>query len=145
MNNKGRVAIPLKMHELIWSDDSFYREIENNKKFTHYKFPRFDQWCDEKGFYLAFALAGYSPEDILIEEVNNTVRISNVNKVDNKNAIQQGMIIRGIAKRNFNVGFVIDPCFDTSSAVSKMRNGLLEIFIPAKESVESKIISIRSE
>ena len=143
--SKSKVAIPLKMHDLIWFDDAFYREIENNKKFTQYKFPRCDQWCDENGFHLAFALAGYSPDDIIIKQKDNVITISNVNKVNDKHAIQHGMIIRGIAKRNFNIGFVINSSYDTEKASSRMRNGLLEIFIPERESSEANVIKILGE
>jgi len=143
--NKSKVAIPLKMHDLIWNDDSFYREIESSKKFTHYKFPRCDQWCDESGFYLSFALAGYSPDDIYIEEKDNIINISSENKEGRGNMVQQGMIIRGIAKRSFNIGFVISPEYNAKKASSKMVNGLLQVFVPINKDSESNIINVRSE
>jgi len=140
-----RVSIPLRLHDLIWTDDQFYREVETNKKMSISKFPRCDQWCNDEGLHLAFALAGYGPEDISVKVKNNSIRISNVNKIEDSNNIQQGIIVRGIARRNFNVGFVVADDFNLNRSKAFIKNGLLEILIPRKLESEEIDIEVRSE
>ena len=141
----SRASIPLKVYESLWGDDQFYRNIEGHKKINIPKFPRCDQWYDDDGFYLAFALAGFSPDDIVVSSKLNTLKISNFNKIPSKkNNLQQGIIVRGIARRNFDIGFVIHDNYDVGKAVSVMKNGLLKISIPTREPVSEVNIKIRS-
>ena len=63
----SRISVPGRIFDLLWTDDEFYREVGGNKKVTSAgKFPRCDQWCDDDGFHMAFALAGYSPVDVSV-------------------------------------------------------------------------------
>jgi len=78
-----RVSIPGKIYDLIWSDEEFFRDISQNKKaITTSKFPKYDQWCSDDGLHMAFALAGYSAEDITIlvkgSEINVCSKQSNI-------------------------------------------------------------------
>ena len=141
-----RASIPLQISDMLWNDDQFYRSIESGKKVNIPKFPRFDQWCDEDSFNLAFALAGFSYKDIDINVCNNIISISNVkSNKDDKINIQQGMICRGIARRSFNVGFLIHSNYDPLRSTAVMKDGLLNISIPRKESIDTVNINIRSE
>ena len=66
-NTLLRVSIPGKIHDLIWNDEEFYNVISQNKKaITAGKFPKYDQWCSDDGLHMAFALAGYSSEDVIV-------------------------------------------------------------------------------
>jgi HSP20 family molecular chaperone IbpA len=152
----NRVSIPGRILDLLWSDDEFFRDISSHKKTSSAgKFPRCDQWCDDKGFHMAFALAGYSPNDVEVAVKNNELYINGLgNKVDtteepssligNKNeddypakapkpGVQHGIIVRGIARRNFKTKYFINPAFDIFKTNASMENGLLEILIPRKE------------
>ena len=142
----NRVCIPAKIIDLLWNDDPFFREVESSKKVSLSRFPRYDQWCDDNGLNLSFALAGYSSEDLNLTFKGNKVSLSNKNKLsDSEKDMQQGMIIRGIAKRNFSLGFVVSDTFDVSKSEATMKNGLLKITIPVGNTVQEKNINIRGE
>lgn len=159
-----RASVPGRVWDLLWRDDEFYREVCSNKKVSSSgKFPRCDQWCDESGFHMAFALAGYSPSDIQISVYDNEITIKGVcEKLDTPQdrvadssgdpeeypaltpslAVQKGMILRGIARRNFQTKYYINPSFDPSRASAIMKNGLLELVIPTRKAIESVNISV---
>lgn len=161
-----RVSVPGRVWDLLWRDDEFYREVCSNKKVSSSgKFPRCDQWCDESGFHMAFALAGYSPEDIEISVYDNEITIKGVcEKLDAPRgrapdssdtedypaltpslAVQKGMILRGIARRNFQTKYYINTSFDPSRASATMKNGLLELVVPTRTPIESVRISVLEE
>lgn len=153
--NNNRVSIPGRIFDLLWNDDEFFREVTSSKKVSSSgKFPRCDQWCDDDGFHMAFALAGYSPSDVSVSVINNELLIngmgSKMASVDEgceedlaalgddypqktpKPIVQKGMIVRGIARRKFKVKYFINPLFDLSNTQAFMRNGLLEVMVPKK-------------
>lgn len=155
----NRVSIPGRIVDLLWTDDEFFRDVSSNKKVSSAgKFPRCDQWCDERGFHMAFALAGYSPSDVEICVRDNDLYINGTGSkvepvvnidpavavvavIDSEDyppkhpnlAVQQGMIVRGIARRNFKTKYFINPSFDLSKINASMKNGLLEVVIPKRE------------
>ena len=151
----NRVSVPGRILDLLWSDDEFFRDISSHKKISSAgKFPRCDQWCDETGFHMAFALAGYSPGDVDVSVKNNELHINGLGSKVNPSTeassvnektedeypaklpnlgVQQGMIVRGIARRNFKTKYFINPTFDLLKVSASMKNGLLEILIPRKD------------
>lgn len=164
----SRVSVPGRIFDLLWSDDEFYREIGNNKKVTSAgKFPRCDQWCDEDGFYMAFALAGYSPADVSITVDGSLLCIGGVgSKADKdrmllsdeqsgesdeypakapKSGVQRGMIMRGIARRNFKTKYFIHSGFDLKLAEASMKDGMLEVFVPKSKAVEPTKINVKEK
>ena len=162
----SRVSVPSRVIELLWTDDEFCREVSSNKKVSgQNKFPRCDQWCDEEGFHMAFALAGYSSEDLSIDVCDNHVMISGVgpktsvyigegdsdiSEEENEEypvptpqlIVQRGVIVRGIARRSFRVSFFINPAFDTEKTTAFMKNGLLELVMPRAKVFGPKSIEI---
>ena len=60
----NRATIPQRVIDLLFSDDGFYNEVVASKKVVVNKYPRSDQWVDESGLNISFALAGYSGSDI---------------------------------------------------------------------------------
>jgi len=162
----NRISIPGRIIDLLWSDDEFFRDVSSNKKTASAgKFPRCDQWCDDTGFHMAFALAGYSPGDVDIVVKNNELYINGLGSKleafgDTKTSdtiddeypiktpnlgVQQGMIVRGIARRNFKTKYFINPSFNLVGATASMRNGLLEIVIPKKEEEGEKSIKVEEK
>ena len=159
----NRVSVPGRVLDLLWSDDEFYRDITTHKKTSSAgKFPRCDQWCDEDGFHMAFALAGYSPSDITVSFKHNELFVDGLgNKVEQivaeedvvdqdeypvktpRAGVQHGIIVRGIARRNFKTKYFINASFNLREAKATMRNGLLEVLVPRKE--EESLISIDIE
>jgi HSP20 family molecular chaperone IbpA len=116
---------------------------------------------------MAFALAGYSSQDIQIEASGRELFVSGSGvRVDpvspdvqvtdeaseessddyppkNPNfQIQQGMIVRGIARRSFKTKFFMSPAFDTAKARAVMKNGLLELIVPHSEPAQTTNIKI---
>ena len=159
----SKVSVPGRVIDLLWTDEEYFREVSSSKKVSSSgKFPRCDQWCDEAGLHMAFALAGYSPGDIRVYSYMNQISITgnapgshtnnrehtgsiegdNYPAKEPKKIVQQGMIVRGIARRNFKVKFYINSEFNANNSVAKMRNGLLEIIIPRGESLKSINIDI---
>lgn len=162
-----RLSIPGKIYDLLWSDDEFYRDVTGHKKIsTSGSFPKVDQWCDDEGFRMAFALAGYAPDNVKVETCNNELIITgtrNKNESEDEHhpnsddsedeypvktpnlRVQQGIIVRGIARRNFKTKYFINSGFDLSKVSAFMQNGLLEILIPKKEDARIIDVKIRSE
>jgi HSP20 family molecular chaperone IbpA len=162
MKDVSRVSIPARVLDLLWTDDEFFREVSSNKKVSSSgKFPRCDQWCDESGFHMAFALAGYSPGDVTLAAKGNEIQITGSgNKLEAIEhmpdpdleeypakapniVVQKGLISRGIARRNFKTRFYINKIFDVSRTSASMKDGLLELTVPRKEEEASQVISIR--
>tara|TARA_Y100000034_G_scaffold135742_1_gene208881 strand:+ start:989 stop:1495 length:507 start_codon:yes stop_codon:yes gene_type:complete len=163
----SRVSLPGRVIDLIWSDDEYYRDIISNKKVTSSgKFPRCDQWCDEEGFHMAFALAGYSSEDVEVFASLSEIHIhgqglKTTSEASSKVAaeeaeddypakepnlgVQTGMIVRGIARRNFKTKYFINQFFDTSKATAVMNNGLLEIIVPKSKKQSLEKIKIQEK
>lgn len=138
----NRATIPQRVISLLFSDDSFYNETVSGKKVVLSKYPRNDQWVDEDGLHINFALAGYSSEDIKITAVGNTISIENNKKLEESNAMQKGLIVRGIAKRNFSETIFVHSNFDVSRTYAEMKNGLLSISVPNSENNSPKEIPI---
>jgi HSP20 family molecular chaperone IbpA len=162
----SRVSVPGRIFDLLWVDDEFYREVSGNKKISSSgKFPRCDQWCDEKGFYIAFALAGYSPSDVDVSAENNMLLISGLGANSTGKAVetvaekeddeyptkspnlgvQQGMIVRGIARRNFKAKYFVHSDFDLSLSTASMKDGMLEIFVPRGKSFKPIKINVKEK
>lgn len=162
----SRVSVPGRILDLLWTDDEFYREIGGNKKITSAgKFPRCDQWCDEEGFHMAFALAGYSPADVSITAEDGLLCIGGVGSKSGppteastdvqseeldeyppkapRPGVQQGMIVRGIARRNFRAKYFIHFGFDVKLSTATMKDGMLEVFIPRSEAVQPIKINVK--
>jgi len=160
----SRISIPGRVLDLLWSDDEYFRDVTSHKKTSSAgKFPRCDQWCDDVGFHMAFALAGYSTKDIQVQTSGYELYISGVGTKQEvtKDAshsgneesddypakhpnlqIQQGMIVRGIARRNFKTKYFMSPDFDLSRAKALMTNGLLEVVVPRTKASALNNISI---
>ena len=139
---------------MLWSDEEFYKEVSSIKRLNISKFPRCDQWCDDDGLHMAFALAGYGGKDIVIEATQDSITIyNNIQKeIDLENEentsceddaskiFQQGIICRGIARRKFQKKFIINDFFNPYDARAEIRYGLLEIIIPKRKS--SNVVKI---
>jgi len=139
----NRATIPQKVMDLLFSDDAFYNEVTSSKKVTVNKYPRSDQWVDEEGLHMSFALAGYSAEDIKVSINSSSVKIENVSKLKESNAMQKGLIVRGIAKRNFCETVYINSNFNVSELSASMNNGLLNLSIPFSNNTGFSEIEIK--
>lgn len=61
----SRVSIPGRIIQLLLNDDEFFRDVSGMKKaLSSGSFPKYDQWCDDFGFHMEFALAGYAKKDL---------------------------------------------------------------------------------
>ena len=137
------MCIDAKIIELLFNDDEFFREVNNNKRLQIGRFPRTDQWCDENGFNLAFALAGFSLEDITVSVGGRVLSISS-EKIPSSDL---GVIHRGIAKRSFKKSYYLDYVLDTNNIVSTMKDGLLKVTVPiiSLEDLKENIIEVSNE
>jgi HSP20 family molecular chaperone IbpA len=139
------------------------------KASTAGSFPKYDQWCDSDGFHMEFALAGYAKKDIeicysgqelIVRSLRNNPETTGlslgqdisdeevlpeiITKSSSLPKIQQGAIVRGIARRNFTTNFLISQEFDVSAAKASVKDGLLHILIPVKNEITTKTIDIQN-
>jgi HSP20 family molecular chaperone IbpA len=165
--SKKRYSVPAKLVDLLFADDSFFNDVTKIKKASaSSRFPKTDQWASKHGFNMFFALAGYSLEDISIETYRNTITIRSDGMEEEKytppapsenddafesyskgtNPIMHtGYVSRGIARRSFDVRYLISEEFDVLRVEAYMQDGLLHIFVPNSESdkeQEFRVISI---
>jgi HSP20 family molecular chaperone IbpA len=168
-SKSSRISIPGRLIQLLLHDDEFFREVMNLKKAsTAGSFPKYDQWCDTDGFHMEFALAGYARKDIevcysgqelIVRSLRNNMEVpspisyesseeDNIPEVVTRSSslpkIQQGAIVRGIARRNFTTNFLISQEFDVSSTRAFVKDGLLHILIPLKGEITTKTIEIQN-
>lgn len=166
LTDKKRYSIPAKILESLYCNDQFFNDVAKiNKGGYLINFPKTDEWMDDSGFNISFALAGYAPEDISVE-VENNVLIVKGNGLDSLAASQSptptegedsfqeytkegrprihiGAISRGIARRKFSVRLLISEEFDIVNASAVMKHGLLHVLIPVKENTIFKVIKIK--
>lgn len=154
---KKRYSVPAKLVEGLFTDDGFFTEVIKLKKSS--TFPKMDEWVDEAGFNMNFALAGYSPQDIEIKMNGNVIEIRSQKLEDERyiapeppkedspdllqeyskdvnTKIHKGYIIRGIARRGFDVKYLVSEEFNVAQAQAFMEHGLLHILIPNQNPVE---------
>ncbi len=165
LTDKKRYSIPAKILELLYTNDSFFIEVTKINKGSYLSnFPKTDEWRDDNGFNISFALAGYAPEDITVEIENGTLSVKGngldsiattaQSPVEQDDSFQEyskesrprihiGSISRGIARRKFAVKFLISEEFDTMRTSAIMRHGLLHVIIPVRETPAYKIINIK--
>ena len=98
MNKTSKMCVDAKIVDALFSDDEFFSHIQSYKKLNSGRYPKTDQWCDEKGFNLAFALAGFDPSDILVYCRGRVLYIETIKKEGENKSSENGFIHRGIAK-----------------------------------------------
>lgn len=160
MKPKIRYSFPGRIYELLLTDDKFLQEVSRLKKIEN-SFPRYDQWKDESGFHISFALAGYSQEDVSITVSGRQILLSangleditkaeviqeEVSSPDDetydkkvRTSVHKGYVSRGIARRSFRTHLYISEEFDLNGIKAKMEHGLLHIFVPEITIEERKI------
>lgn len=155
IERQNRLSIPGKIINTLFNDDTFFREVASSKKISLQNFPKYDQWFDGSHFFMEFALAGYSADDILVEYSGSTLTIKNKDVHDDsadldskderdpKSKIHHGVIVRGIARRRFKSDFYISEVFNLSEVSAAMENGLLKIKIPIADSTGPVSIDIK--
>ena len=95
------MCLDSKIVESLFVDDEFFSHVSSYKKINSGRYPKTDQWCDEEYFNLAFALAGFSPEDISVLVKGNTLWVSTEKIVSENKKEETGFIHR--------VGLVLQP------------------------------------
>lgn len=183
----NRVSIPGKLIQLLLNDADFFQQVSALKKASSSgSFPKYDQWCDEFGFHMEFALAGYAKKDlevlclgqeIVIRSLRNDSQkppqadiaeldgptylfdspqqdgdfetfagreTTVITRKPNAPKINHGAIVRGIARRNFTVSFLIGQEFDASATKAIVQDGLLHLMVPTKTEITMKAIEIVS-
>lgn len=138
MDKRNKMCLDSKIVESLFVDDEFFSHVSSYKRINSGRYPKTDQWCDENYFNLAFALAGFSSEDISIVVKDNVLWVATEKVEKEKEA--SGFIHRGIAKRAFKRGYFLDRSLNSKLAEAKMKNGLLTIKIPFFQEEEKEII-----
>jgi HSP20 family molecular chaperone IbpA len=163
MKPKIRYSFPGRIYDLLLTDDKFLQEVSKLKKIEN-SFPRYDQWKDESGFHISFALAGYSQENLSITVQGRQILLSangleDITKaevipedkpedvdVDSdtydkqvRTSVHKGYVSRGIARRSFRTQLYISEEFNLNGIKAKMEHGLLHIFVPETTIEERKV------
>jgi len=98
----------------------------------------------EDGYVLGIALAGYSKEDITVEEGDGFLTVSSSDFYNNKEKTDDyynDIVVRNISKKKFKRTFSLDPNYVVSAA--EMVNGLLKIKLKMKaDNQHKKVIPI---
>lgn len=148
MKNKIRYSFPGRIYDLLLTDNKFLHEVSKIRT-TEMSFPRYDQWRDEHGFHVSFALAGYSPSDLSLSVMGRQIslssdglmKITSVESVGSEEegdtedkvlqtSVHKGYVGRGIARRSFKTQLYISEEFNLDCIEAKMEHGLLHIFVP---------------
>ena len=129
LDRNNKFCIDEKIVSGIFKDDEFFNHVKSYKKLSTSRFPKTDQWCDDKFFNLAFALAGFSPEDIEVSLIGRRLFVSH-SKADQEDLRTSGFIHRGIAKRSFRKGYYMDNSLDLEKLSVSMKDGLLTVKVP---------------
>jgi len=97
---------------------------------------------ETKDLYFTAALAGYDPEEVDVRFDGDYMLLSsNVKKEEEK--AKKELLRRGIKKSTFEVRYVVPVSkYDTERANATFENGLLNIRIPAKETMKPKKLKI---
>jgi len=137
LDKRNKMCLDSKIIESLFVDDEFFSHVSSYKKINSGRYPKTDQWCDEENFNLAFALAGFSPEDISVVVRDNVLWVS-TEKAEKEKEVS-GFIHRGIAKRAFKKGYFLDRSLNLKMTDAKMKNGLLTIRIPFSKDAQKEI------
>ena len=141
-NENNRWAIPGKLVDLMMQDSSFYEEVSKIKNIRSY--PVYDQWYDENGLHIEFALAGFKPDDIEVKVYGSELTVESPEGTTLcTQAEESDMIVKGIARRKFRIKFLLHSELDSSKAQAKMLDGLLHITVPPNKN-EIQIIKVQS-
>lgn len=94
----------------------------------------------QDGLRLELAVVGLEKEDLEILVESDTLRITHDRQVQEP---ERPYLVRGIARRSFDLAWKIASKYDLSKLVAKMDKGLLVVDIPYAESKAPKKIAIK--
>jgi molecular chaperone IbpA len=130
----------------LWND-KFWDEVfdkdfllKNSK--TSNVFPLYNMYKENDEYYLEFAVAGYSPNDIGISVDNNELVIE-AEKVEHEG---RTYIDKHITSKAFRRKFSLNTDVDVSKISAKFKDGMLIIHLPLLEEKKpkSRVISIEA-
>lgn len=109
-----------------WKDfDEMFKMFDDISRNNEKNFPPYRISYEDNEIYLAFSLAGYPRENLLVEAVGNRLKITG-KKVEGKET--------GFAQRAFTKDFHdANNVWDFSCAEVKYENGMLTIIAPKRE------------
>jgi HSP20 family protein len=94
------------------------------------------------GLYFEVACTGLTKNDVKVDIEEDILKIT-YNKPEEAEEVKNKVIVKGLSKRSFNLGYKISSKFDLSKTEAKLENGLLEIFIPVAETSKPKSIKVK--
>lgn len=123
--------------------DNFLKDFSTE---TYYpSFPPYDLFIDEesKDLTFEFAIAGYNKDKIHIS-FDDDMMVLDVEKAEENTSTKKGIRKRkGIKKSAFSAKYAIPQSkYNFDKAKADYKDGILEVFIPAKEEVKPKTLLI---
>lgn len=123
--------------------DNFLKDFSTETCYP--SFPPYDLYINEesKDLTFEFAIAGYNKDNINISFEDDMMIIS-VNKIDENLSSKKGERKRkGIKKSAFSAKYAIPQSkYNFDKAKADYKDGILEVFIPAKEEAKPKTLLI---
>ena len=110
--------------------------------------PKTDVKEDEKSYTLEMDLPGKTEKDVNVELNNNVLTISSANedKKEEKSAKKENKwIIRERSWSKFSRSFTLPEDVDSEKLAATVKNGILTVTMPRKESTSPKKIAIKVE
>lgn len=110
--------------------------------------PKTDVKEDEKSYTLEMDLPGKTEKDVNVELNNNVLTISSANedKKEEKSAKKDNKwIIRERSWSKFSRSFTLPEDVDSEKLAATVKNGILTVTMPRKESTSPKKIAIKVE
>jgi len=139
------------LHERLLPTDLFFKNFfDTTSEFQSFADVKPGYPCDikvnEAGLFFDIACVGLNKNDIKLDIADNTLRVIYERPSIESNPSDEDAghyIHRGIVRKAFNMGWKINPKYDTNAISATMENGLLSITIPVAEEAKPKTITIK--
>ena len=124
--------------DIVWKN--FMNSNSNYNTITEKINYPVDIYETEEGLRFELAVVGLDKEDLDILVESDTLRITHDRTV---NEVERPYIVKGIARRSFDLAWKVASKYDLSKLSAEMDKGLLVINVPYAESKAPKKVTIK--
>jgi HSP20 family molecular chaperone IbpA len=128
------------LYNLDLFEKIFHGMLDFDMSYEAQSFPPINMYLDEetKDVYFEMALAGYDKDKINVSFEDDKMLVTG--EIDKKEKEEKRILKRGIKYSNFKNYFTIPfTKYDIEKAKAEFKDGLLKVFVPAKETYSQKI------
>ena len=131
-----RNPFDIMFRNLFKSDGTFQPTTFSNKQ-PH----PLDIFYDDEGLHFEVACTGLTKKDIQIEIDGDLLNISHAKS--NEEHDYAGYIYKGLSNKSFNLGYKISAKYDLGLLEAELKDGLLKLYVPIRESLKPKTVKIK--